>query len=102
MEKPAFTIQFSAISPPASGTQDYFSTGVLSEQLPLFQQRKKFYLKLLIEVLARCGAHACHPPTWDAEVRGSGVQGYPLLHVEFEGSWGSHEHETRPPQHKQQ
>lgn len=94
----AFTIQLSVISPPVSGTQGYFSTGVLYEQLLLFQQWKKFYLKLLIEVLARCGAHACPPPTQDAEVRGSGVQGYPLLRTECEGSLGHVNMRPVPPQ----
>lgn len=98
MERTAFPIQFSAISPPVSGTQDDFSTGVLYEQLLLFQQQKTFYRKLLIEVLARCVTHACHPPTWDAEVGGSGVQGYPLLHIEFEGGVGHLNMRPVPPQ----
>lgn len=98
MERTAFPVQLSAITPPVSGTQGYFSTGVLYEQLLLFQQRKTFYRKLLIEVLARCGTHACHPPTWDAEVRGSGVQGYPLLHIEFEGDVGHMNMRPIPPQ----
>lgn len=29
-------------------------------------------------------AHACNPSTWEIEAEGSGVQGHPLLHSEFE------------------
>ena len=32
--------------------------------------------------------HICHPSTWEMEAGGSGVQGHPWLHSEFEASLG--------------
>lgn len=33
--------------------------------------------------------HACHPSNWEVEAGGSGVEGHPQLHNEFETSQGN-------------